>query len=338
VSNFLYGTSPSSPTDVWAVGQYFSNDRHTLIEHWDGTAWTIVPSPNAGKGDELRAVSALSSTDVWAVGDYDKGNPKLFTLIEHWDGTAWTIVPSPSPGYSRILYGVAAVSADDVWAVGFWAPTPYTPTLTLVEHWDGAVWTVATSPNPTIHGSFLLGVSASSSSDVWAVGYSFPQTVNQGLIEHWDGRAWTIVDSPNPPDASVTLLAVDAELSSNALAGGQLSTTSVDTLAERWNGSTWDIVATPNPGSGYNVFNGLSTSSTTNGWAVGSYYNGTSLYRSLTARWNGIAWKLAPSPNQGHGSNELYGVSSVSDREAWAVGYYLDLSLNQYQTLIEHFC
>jgi hypothetical protein len=146
------------------------------------------------------------------------------------------------------------------------------------------------------------------------------------------------VDSPNPPDASVALLAVDAESSSNALAGGQISTTSVDTLEERWNGSTWDIVATPSPGSGYNVFNGLSTSSTTSGWAVGSYYNGTSLYRSLTAHWNGIAWRLAPSPNQGDGSNELHGVSSVSDQEAWAVGYYLDLSLNQYRTLIEHFC
>ena len=47
-----------------------------------GTAWTVVPTPNAGdNGDIFRAVSAASSTDVWAVGDYFLGSADL-TLTE----------------------------------------------------------------------------------------------------------------------------------------------------------------------------------------------------------------------------------------------------------------
>jgi hypothetical protein len=46
---------------------------HTLIEHWNGSAWTIVPSPNVGSGNNsLAAVAARSANDVWAVGYADK--------------------------------------------------------------------------------------------------------------------------------------------------------------------------------------------------------------------------------------------------------------------------
>src|SRR5690242_8932503 len=49
-TNFLSGVSAASPTDAWAVGyQYDSNDRQlTIAEHWDGTRWSTVPSPNPG--------------------------------------------------------------------------------------------------------------------------------------------------------------------------------------------------------------------------------------------------------------------------------------------------
>jgi hypothetical protein len=37
----------NSPTDVWAVGSRFnaavSGSGTTLIEHWNGTSWRIVP-------------------------------------------------------------------------------------------------------------------------------------------------------------------------------------------------------------------------------------------------------------------------------------------------------
>ena len=63
--------------------------------HWDGTSWSLIPSPDPGGGDagasQLFAVSAVSPTDVWAVGLYT-GDIAIDTLILHWDGTAWSQV------------------------------------------------------------------------------------------------------------------------------------------------------------------------------------------------------------------------------------------------------
>ena len=59
-----------SADDVWAVGSYGDaghSQSWTLTEHWDGTQWSIVPSPSVAAGS-LNAVTATAANDVWAVG------------------------------------------------------------------------------------------------------------------------------------------------------------------------------------------------------------------------------------------------------------------------------
>src|SRR5438132_14227897 len=43
--NFLNAVACVSPSDCWAVGDYAAAKFQTLIEHWDGTSWSIVTSP-----------------------------------------------------------------------------------------------------------------------------------------------------------------------------------------------------------------------------------------------------------------------------------------------------
>src|SRR5437899_949601 len=97
---FMYPEGRSCPiikytNDVWAV-EYLTKPNpggtQTLIEHWDGSQWTMVSSPNPGSvRDELYGVAAISANDVWAVGDsFNGGNSNNLTLIEHWDGTSWS--------------------------------------------------------------------------------------------------------------------------------------------------------------------------------------------------------------------------------------------------------
>src|SRR6266699_2728951 len=101
---------------------------------------------------------------------------------------AWSVVPSPSPGPSvNDLNGVASVSANDVWAVGDFINASGSK-QTLIEHWDGTSWSVVTSANSGTGSNFLFGVTAVSSSDVWAVG-EFNNTST--LTEHWNGRKWS---------------------------------------------------------------------------------------------------------------------------------------------------
>ena len=110
---------PLSSNDVWAVGYYTTtNSTQTLTMHWDGSQWTIFPSPNPGTNNNLLGVTAISSNDVWAAGNYQLGSTPQ-TLAIHWDGTQWTQVPAPSPGfnYSNIVNGIGAISANDIWIV-----------------------------------------------------------------------------------------------------------------------------------------------------------------------------------------------------------------------------
>src|SRR5206468_2266231 len=97
-SNALYGVSGASGRDVWAVGSYSDGTTfHTLIEHWNGTTWSLASSPSPDDRAELFGVTALSSTNAWAVGDSVQSGVGQFALIEHWDGASWTVVPSPTP-------------------------------------------------------------------------------------------------------------------------------------------------------------------------------------------------------------------------------------------------
>jgi hypothetical protein len=134
----LNGVAVTSSTDAWAVGTYFDtrvDDDGTLFEHWDGTSWTVVPSPNPVELPELYGVAADSATDVWAVGDsYDGALGQYQTLIEHWDGTSWTVVPSPSPGTGGDgdqLYAVTAISSTSAWAAGDYTTVEKSKTLAL---------------------------------------------------------------------------------------------------------------------------------------------------------------------------------------------------------------
>src|SRR5262249_2104863 len=87
----LSGVDAVSATDVWAVGQYLANKDRALIEHWDGTEWSQIPSPVLRPPSGLSAVSAVSTGDIWAVGStYLRNFDTSHALALHWDGSAWS--------------------------------------------------------------------------------------------------------------------------------------------------------------------------------------------------------------------------------------------------------
>ncbi len=67
-SNSIYGLVSLTSSDAWAVGGTGSNNTQTLIEHWDGTNWAVVPSPRTAVFSQLYGVAARSPKDVWSVG------------------------------------------------------------------------------------------------------------------------------------------------------------------------------------------------------------------------------------------------------------------------------
>ncbi|HMA34941.1 MAG TPA: hypothetical protein VKY74_10730, partial [Chloroflexia bacterium] len=146
-SNVLNGVAAVGANDVWAVGYYVngSSIAQTLTEHWNGSAWTSVASPNVGIDlNVLNSVAAVTANDGWAVGSYYNTSTALHqTLVEHWNGSAWAVVASPNAGTSyNDLYGVAVVGANDVWAVGSYCLSYCSTSVPIIqplaEHWNGS--------------------------------------------------------------------------------------------------------------------------------------------------------------------------------------------------------
>ena len=187
----------SSPCDAWAVGFQFSGGTdQTLIEHWNGAAWKVVPSPDPGSADNsLTSIRAVSAANIWAVGSFSDGVVSE-ALILHWDGHSWAQFENPDPGSTaNDLDGVRAVSASDVWAVGSYSSG--TADRTLILHWNGAGWKQVASPHPG-SDSVLLGVAATSRRNAWAVGNFSSSGRERNLILHWNGAHWKQVPSPDP--------------------------------------------------------------------------------------------------------------------------------------------
>jgi len=137
--------TPATSNDVWAVG--LQNDGSNgnskpLIEHWNGTIWSVVSGARVPKGSFLTGVGAVASNDVWAVGNQPvSGITGFNSFIEHWNGTSWSVVSSPQFAGGSFLERVAADSANDVWAVGQGNGEG------LVEHWNGQAWSIVPSPS-----------------------------------------------------------------------------------------------------------------------------------------------------------------------------------------------
>src|SRR6266568_2507641 len=122
-NNELFSVSAASASSIWTVGFLTNNTSQTpvdqtLIEHWNGSSWSVVTSPSPGSGGDLRAVAAVSAGNVWAVGYYSPNSSSIQTLVERWNGTSWQVVKSANIGTSPTFSAVAAVSAHDIWAVG----------------------------------------------------------------------------------------------------------------------------------------------------------------------------------------------------------------------------
>lgn len=147
-ANQLNGVLALAPDDVWAVG--FSTPvappqeaaTLTLIEHFDGTKWIVVPSPNVGpnsiyQSNRLFGLAANSPTDIWAFGSYfaASGSGHQMTLLLHWNGKTWTIAPSPDPtkgGFlSDLLYAGVVPSPGNVWIFGVEDEAPHSGTLAI---------------------------------------------------------------------------------------------------------------------------------------------------------------------------------------------------------------
>jgi hypothetical protein len=299
-ANQLDGVADISPTDAWAVGSFAGTlllgsgpISQPVIEHWDGTQWSVFPSAPFNKpGDAaaLLAITAISANDIWAVGGATLVigvNTVGGNLFEHWDGTAWT----PTIAFLGGGFAAGAASADatdDIWAVGS-SGLSSAQASPFVAHFNGANWKSVPSATlaPGASAAFN-GVVALAPNNVWAVGsitdvMSGPAST---LIEHYDGSEWSVVPSPSAgQNQSNDLFGITAVSPTDIWAFGHYAVSSdgtegtgpslqgvQKTLLLHWDGTSWTLVPSPSPEAGGILNDTLDAGVTTgqNVWIVGT--------------------------------------------------------------------
>ncbi len=343
--NTLIAGAAVAADDAWAVGYRNDNnlnDSRTLTEHWDGSAWKVVPSPNPGSipscknsntGNVLTSIATVASNDVWAVGFSFTCSTDLVPMALHWDGTAWSAMATPAllTNDNSAFNSVVALASNNVYAVGY-QPAANGAVRTLIEHWDGVTWQVVSSPNGNSTGSSLFGVSATSPNDIWAVGDNVaPDVPITTLVEHFDGTTWSIIPSPNPVKsgflAANQLLSVRAESPTDVTAVGAVRDGLLRTLTliEHWDGAKWRVVASPNQGEAQGDFNTLQSVvavSPTDLYAIGFFADAATAgqQRTMVQHFDGHAWAIVSSPTKGLAQQLNGGFVLPGAQNVWAVG------------------
>jgi hypothetical protein len=195
---FLSGVTAIASNNVWAVGTVLDSKgaaSSALVEHWDGTSWSIVSSSAFTGVIKVGAISADSSSDIWANGTLSStGAP----VALHRSGTTWSQVTLKQTFTCGVGNSILALSPTNVWAVGSGVDSDFDTNVPEIEQWNGTSWSIISSPTtnqpPLDSTSDLAGIAAISANNIWAVGSNKGET----LTEHWDGTSWSIITSPDP--------------------------------------------------------------------------------------------------------------------------------------------
>jgi hypothetical protein len=158
---------------VGSVDPYQPPDQ-TLVEDWNGTAWSVVPSADTSpsESNDLYAVKCLSSTSCFAVGGVELTSGPWEPLIENWNGASWTVQTLTGSGTDS-LSSVSCSSQSNCIAIG--------PSFAV--RWNGAAWTEMSAP---------AGLSA-----VRCVSTTFCLAVGGATSAYWNGTSWTAVPIPS---------------------------------------------------------------------------------------------------------------------------------------------
>jgi hypothetical protein len=333
---------------AWAVGDGFDGPgvggtQRGFAEHWDGSAWTAVPTPDFGtRASLLAGIGGSGPRDLWAAGMVNSLESGVWVeraLVEHWNGSGWSQVDAEKKGTSDVLVSVAAISPSDAWAAGSYTSAGFG--YPLVEHWDGLAWHAVPAPapidpdpnKPSLIGASLTDISARAADDIWAVGSYYDGDHSKPLTEHWNGSGWTIVPTA-PTTGGFAAVATLADGSAWAVGLGENDHFSPP--IQNWQAGAWGGAASAPFVTTQPALEDVAALASDDVWAVGSVDGSSSTYIS---HWDGSVWNRPATPTAGSENAYLFGVAGAqvgSNRELWAVGGY---SVGGYNTsLALHRC
>jgi hypothetical protein len=181
-------------------------------------------------------------------------------------------------GFRNRFHAIHAADDDQIWVVGTHSDAMGEFRI-LIQRYDGnSSWTTFDVPTPGLEIDALEGVLAFAPNDVWAVGdYYHAQLFRpQPLIMHYDGASWTQVQLPEYPPAE--LRGMTARAPDDIFAAGTYQEQGIQhPLMLHYDGATWSDVILPPTGGSAEWFLDMGAAPNGEVWAVGQYYDGSSM-------------------------------------------------------------
>lgn len=188
VSGYLLGVSCAAPRFCVAVGYARSaaDAEYTLIETYNGSSWSLTPSPSpfgSRPVAALRGVSCPSSTFCMAVGNWQDKAGQQQVLVEKMSGPGahplWTVSPEPVPPsrYEGVTSGNMQLGVSCPTEEFCMSTLAYVGSRTIVEQFNGDKWAIKPAPDQTVGHSqqpqTLSGVDCANPGLCALVGYYF---------------------------------------------------------------------------------------------------------------------------------------------------------------------
>ncbi len=319
----LTGIAAIRGSDAWTLGSGDTGQPPILgiVEHWNGKSWRRIALPLGVAADWdaanpiVVAAGATSDSNLWA-----------FSLVSatylRKDGTTRSTgtLPEPSSGSPDPIVTVVR-SSTDVWALG--GSTYRSSVLPYAAHLDGTSWSVVPVPG----AGPIVGVSALSANDIWAVigDSELALGTTKSSIVHWNGTTWkTVKLSSRLPGIPSSILALSDH---NVWIGGgrRNSKHGLSEYVAQWTGSKLHI-ANLHVKASAGKYHMVRLRSDGAGGIWGLAVNGS---LSVSRLWHrlGSAWHGPSIPSLGHDSL-LYNLTRVPGTTSmWGVGVVGDNGL-----------
>ncbi len=293
-----------------------SHTSGTYVSQYQCSLNSVGGIPNVTSPTWKRTLqSGVELQDAYAVGN-KAGSTFVLT---HWNSPtelAWTSTSFTNASNVN-LNSVDMLSNAEGWMVGDVSGTNF-----MFIHLLGASLTVLPVAG-SCAGQHLLGVSAVSSKEAWAVGVRFRVTnCNAGNFSYtvlrWNGSTWVELTSATSPSIPVSgasgvisnLNAVHViDPNGDGLGNFGFAVGDTGTILQ-YNGSTWTKIPSPTTKNLLSVY----VVSANEAWAVGE--------SGVILKWNGSSWSSFTSPT-GSQLNQIVLLDTQGTGTAsagWAVG------------------
>lgn len=211
---------------------------------------------------------------------------------------SWQIINSPYVnGTSSGLEAIAVAAPNDIWAGGSFDQEGDPDSHTLLEHWDGAQWTIVDTPDVGRVRDFFVA----SPDDVWALGSAFKP--NTQYLLHWDGNTWHKVASD-----------IHAR-SIGGTSGTDVWQIEYPWATRHWDGTSWNAASGPPPSGIAEPLWDMKAFTPNDAWGVGSYRINAAIHGGIIVHWDGTEWTYRGSP-----SDDLLALDGVSSSDLWVAG------------------